>query len=36
MRNQETAKSNNSEEKFKQLIDFDGNGFLTTDKNFYI
>ena len=36
MRNQETAKTNNSEEKFKQLIDFNGDGFLTTDKNFYI
>lgn len=36
MKNQETANGNSSEEKFKQLIDFDGNGFLTSDKNFYM
>ena len=36
MKNQETAEMNNPEEKFKQLIDFDNNGYLETGKNFYM
>ncbi|MCP4522667.1 MAG: hypothetical protein GY828_00445, partial [Candidatus Gracilibacteria bacterium] len=33
-RNEETAINNSTEEKFKQLIDFDANGMLESEVNF--